>query len=253
MKKHHIYSLISSIISLVVTCGLLIVCLFAWYTNNKNVSANGIVGSTADSNYDFKLEMFKGDDYSEINTDKIDLGDLNPGDLFYFRIKVNKKSKTPTDGLKFNIKFSGVESKLSDKLQINENYISYKYADDIYVDLYEIKNDKVLTDAEDILYEVLTKDNKQVISLSNFRIQDVFKVYSNVKNTDSISEGMLLSSNDIVLNASNDNDAFYCYFALEFNELLSSVTIDGVKSSNAYMFQDLIIKSIDIKEANTNE
>lgn len=245
MKKHHIYSLISSIISLVVTCGLLIVCLFAWYVSNKNVSANGIVASSADSDFNFSLEMYKDTEYSEVNTDKIDLGNLNPGDLFYFRIKVSKKNKELTDDLKFNIKFSGVESKIDDeKLCVNDSFVSYKYDTNKYVNLYEIEENKVVTDSTEnnVLYNI---DEENKISLVNYKIQDAFKVYPNVKKNDSISEGKLMSENiDVKI-----IDDFYCYFALEFNEDLSLVTIDGVESSNAYMFQNLIIKYIDIKEA----
>lgn len=251
MKKHHIYSLISSIISLVVTCGLLIVCLFAWYVSNKNVSANGIVASSADSDFNFSLEMYKDTGYSEVNTDKIDLGNLNPGDLFYFRIKVSKKNKELTDDLKFNIKFSGVESKIDDeKLCVNDSFVSYKYDTNKYVNLYEIEENKVVTDSTEnnVLYNI---DEENKISLANYKIQDVFVVYSDMKNTDtidSVSNKKLNEESEISL-----VDDFYCYFALEFNEDLSLVTIDGVESSNAYMFQNLIIKYIDIKEANTNE
>lgn len=249
MKKHHIYSLISSIISLVVTCGLLIVCLFAWYTNNKNVSASGIVGSTADSNYSFCLEMYQNDEYSEI-TEKIKLGNLNPGDVFYFRIKVSNKSKDPKADLNFNIKFSNVGSKLIDKLVVNDDYVSYNVSDKKKVNLYEIKDNKVITDSKEnnVLYSI---NGDSSISLGDYKIEDVFMVYPGVKSSDSFTTDknkLGLTSTEINVKTIGDNESYYCYFALEFNSEASLVTIDGIESSNAYMFQELIIKSIDIRE-----
>lgn len=245
MKKHHIYSLISSIISLVVTCGLLIVCLFAWYTNNKNVSASGIVGSTADSDYSFSLEMYQTDKYMEFNVDKIELSDLNPGDVFYFRIKVTKKSKDPKADLNFNIKFSNVESKLIDNLVVNGDYVSYNASNEKKVNLYEIKENKV-TIENNVLYSI---DNSS-ISLGDYKIENVFRVYPDVKSdsftTDKNKPG--LTSTEINVKTVEDSESYYCYFALEFNSEASLATIDGIESSNAYMFQELIIKSIDIRE-----
>lgn len=248
MKKHHIYSLISSIISLVVTCGLLIVCLFAWYTNNKNVSASGIVGSTADSDYSFSLEMYQNDEYSEI-TEKIELGNLNPGDIFYFRIKVTKKSKDPKADLNFNIKFSNVKSNLIDKLVVNDDYVSYNVSDKKKVNLYEIKDNKVITDSKEknVLYSI-NKDSS--ISLGDYKIEDVFMVYPDVKSDDSFTtdQSKPKLTSEIEVKTIGDTESWYCYFALEFNSEASLVTIDGIESSNAYMFQELIIKSIDIRE-----
>lgn len=248
MKKHHIYSLISSIISLVVTCGLLIVCLFAWYTNNKNVSANGIVGSTADSDYSFSLEIYQNDHYSEINSKKI-LGDLNPDDVFYFRIKVSKKSKDPKANLNFNIKFSNVESNLTNSLVVNNGYVSYNVYGEKKVNLYEIKDNKVTIGTENkVLYNI----ENSSISLASYKIEDVFKVYPDlIKSNDSFTTDNNkpgLASTEINVKTIEESNSYYCYFALEFNSEASLVTIDGIKSSNAYMFQELIIKSIDIRE-----
>lgn len=247
MKKHHIYSLISSIISLVVTCGLLIVCLFAWYTNNKNVSASGIVGSTADSDYSFSLEMYQNDEYSEI-TEKIKLGNLNPGDVFYFRIKVSNKSKDPKADLNFNIKFSNVKSKLIDKLVVNDGYVSYNVSGEKKVNLYEIKENKVTIGAENkVLYNI----ENSSISLASYKIEDAFKVYPDLKSNDSFTTDNNkpgLASTEINVKTIEETNSYYCYFALEFNSEASLVTIDGTESSNAYMFQELIIKSIDIRE-----
>ena len=248
MKKHHIYSLISSIISLVVTCGLLIVCLFAWYTNNKNVSASGIVGSTADSDYSFSLEMFLNDKYSEINT-KISLRDLNPGDVFYFRIKVLNKSKDPKADLSFNIKCSNVESTLTNNLVVNKGYVSYNVSSEKKVNLYEIKENKVTIGTENkVLYNI----ENSSISLANYKIEDVFRVYPNlIKSNDSFSTDNNkpgLASTEINVKTIEETNSYYCYFVLEFNSEASLVTIDDTESSNAYMFQELIIKSIDIRE-----
>ena len=248
MKKHHIYSLISSIISLVVTCGLLIVCLFAWYTNNKIVSASGIVGSTADSDYSFSLEMFQNDKYSEINT-KISLRGLNPGDVFYFRIKVLNKSKDPKADLSFNIKFSNVESNLTNNLVVNNGYVSYNVSSEKKVNLYEIKENKVTIGTENkVLYNI----ENSSISLANYKIEDVFRVYPNlIKSNDSFSTDNNkpgLASTEINVKTIEETNSYYCYFVLEFNSEASLVTIDGTESSNAYMFQELIIKSIDIRE-----
>ena len=49
-------NMIISLVSLSVTLCLLIVTMFAWYTSNKNVSANGIMGSSEGDNYFLKLQ-----------------------------------------------------------------------------------------------------------------------------------------------------------------------------------------------------
>lgn len=50
MKKNNIFTLISSIFSLVITLNLFVVCIYAWYVSNKEVRASLISGSVKNDN-----------------------------------------------------------------------------------------------------------------------------------------------------------------------------------------------------------
>lgn len=83
MKKISCFTLFSSIISLIMTCFLLVISIYSWYSNNDSTSANGITGSVEadegggvsiesssnDSNYlyPFKEYMFKISATEDIN------------------------------------------------------------------------------------------------------------------------------------------------------------------------------------------
>ena len=80
-------SLILSIISLVVTSGMLIIFLFGWYVTNQKVTASGIAGSSADETSDGLIVRFNVDD------EKVDVP-MIPGNFSELKVTLSSDSIT---------------------------------------------------------------------------------------------------------------------------------------------------------------
>lgn len=261
MKK-----LIFNIFTLIVTTTLLIVVCLAWYTSNKNVSANGIIASTLGDEYSLKLERRINSDGELIwkDTKNLSFTNLNPGNKFYFRIVID----SPKDSsFQATISFDNVESELQPNKLVVENGSICKYVPNQSsstnsstinknVPLYKIENNKVTVKVNDIDKTLYSIDNNN-ISLADLKIQDVFKFYkidensidADLSNKTSIS---LKNVNELYDLTSDSNGKAYLYFVLEFNENASLALIDGKQSSNAYLYQKLIIGSISIQTNKNN-
>lgn len=135
MKKR----LIINLITLSFTALLLVFLALAWYVENKMVSANNILGQSAGDEYTLRLERGKfkygltpagrADYYWEwTDTRSMTFSDIQPGDVFYFRIVLN------TDGTQeFTLKFDEVTSSLiEDSLYgyINSSLVEYEKTSD---------------------------------------------------------------------------------------------------------------------------
>lgn len=146
MKRNFIFNLITFLL----TSFLLVLVVMAWYVSNKEVSANGITGSTAGQDYTLKLERgnFIYDD-SDDNTDIENNGgwywtwtqsnnmvfsDIQPGDAFHFRIEMENKS---ADTQEFDVAFNQIKSALMENLieaYIKENLVVYTLSTDTEID-----------------------------------------------------------------------------------------------------------------------
>ncbi len=122
-------NVILSIISLVVTSGILIAILFGWYVTNEKVSANGIAGSSATETNDGLIIKFNIDD------DIVDVP-IIPGN--FSELRVNVMSETIQGAtLKFNtpkIGWKNITTRytaLSSKVDFEKN-IYYSKSGDNY-------------------------------------------------------------------------------------------------------------------------
>lgn len=269
MKK-----LILNICTLFVTAALLIFVCLAWYTSNKNVSANGIIGSTLGENYSLELERgtYNGTEWEWNKTNSLSFTNMNPGNVFYFRIKIsftNSENK-----YSINVSFDKVDSELIDGNLIVENgYVCKKRtvtstsATSQNIPLYKIENNvvKVSTLKKDGKYDnikdyttekILYKINSNSITLADMKIQNAFNTYKieepnaepEVENKKlELLEPNKLDNAKFVYDVTIDeNKLSYIYFALEFNENASLAKINDAISSNAYLYQKLIIGAISV-------
>ena len=102
-------------------------------------------------------------------------------------------------------------------------------------------------DTEKILYSI----SDDVISLVDFKIEDTFDFYAigDSEPDDNLLSGLSgvsLKNLEFDFTSNADNGNIYYYFALEFNETKSLEIIDGIESSNCYMYQKLSIGHIQI-------
>ncbi len=129
--------LILNVITLSITAFLLVLVVFSWYVSNKEVSASGIIASTAGEDYTLKLQRgtFKYDkNHSEFadnggwyweweDSDAMTFSDIQPGDAFFFRIVVSTSSEHS-----FDVSFNQIQTTLMEntlEAYINQNLVAY--------------------------------------------------------------------------------------------------------------------------------
>lgn len=230
------FKLLSSIIILIVTIFVFLSATYGWYVTNKSADASGIEAKTNDEIMKYSIEVYDGSDYvNNINT----ISNAFPGDITYFRIKIVGADLIPSD-YSYNINFECLSSIIADTIQVSDSYVTYDS-----VDLYKIENNKVLIN-DKTLYSI----NDREISLEDYKIENVYKFYSNVKNGESLISTNNDLSDTITIESTtikHEEDSYYYYFALEFNESASIVTYNDIETSNPYMFQKLTINCIKIE------
>ncbi len=121
--------LILNLISLVTTTFLLVLVIFSWYVSNKEVSATGIMASTAGEDYSLKLQRGKFEytngswKWTWTDTNNMTFSDIQPGDALFFRIVVTSSS-THT----FSVNFSQIQSTLVENTLVaynNKSLVTY--------------------------------------------------------------------------------------------------------------------------------
>ena len=244
-------NMIISLVSLSVTLCLLIVTMFAWYTSNKNVSANGIMGSSEGDNYSLKLQRGyynANNGWNWIDTETISFSNISPGNVFFFRIVMDS-----SDENSFTAVFKDIDSEFQEnKLIIENGYVCLKNSSK-NIPLYKITDDKVKIgeNNNNTLYSI----DGNNIYLADYKIHNTFYFYSigtteptdnSIVAYDKEQTKKLLSASDLSFNFTLNNTSNCYYFALEFNEDKSLETINGVLCSNAYLYQKLIIGYISV-------
>lgn len=261
MKKN----MLLSAFTLLVTAFLLFFVVSAWYVTNEEASAEGIIGSTAGDQYSLRLERgtfdSTNDEWTWQNTESLSFTNISPGNKFFFRIVIDA---TPGQEYNFTAAFDGVTSSLiPNKLKVNDGYVASIEANDKLYDLYPIVDDKVtITNDSGDTKTLYTIDGENNIYLADYKLEDAFLFHS-IGKEEPDDASLLDSDKNFIYDVSpfydqNDNilsfdiDVFatsgsvYYYFALEFNDAKSLETIDGVTSSNMYMYQKLSIAHIAI-------
>lgn len=212
MKK-----LIMSVVSLAVSVIMLFTVCFAWFTQNKEATAQGIMASSEDLNINVKLFMHDGIEYSE-NTA---IGSIYPGDIKYFRLDVISSYDSPAE---IYCTFDNISSFVSDKLKVDLNQKKV-YVDDpvtTRIDLYDLDEANRVVVDDKVLYEY--KNDRLV--LADYKIESMIKYYRCNDDFTALSgytpkylDGDLVVENNYLVSA---NSTSSIYFALEFDELASS-------------------------------
>lgn len=240
-------NLIMSILSLCITCLLLVTCILAWYCVNEAVYVNDVVGSTKDLDIvDLELERGSYDSDSKKWTwekvDELSFLNINPGNAFYFRLKLDNSTN---DDIDVNIRFNGIDSLLDSNVVVNPEgtHVCLKQGE-YYIPLYKIADNKV-TLSKGTLYTI---DSNEVLLGANYKIENVFEFYqlgTSEPGDDSLTGTPIsLPNMTSVAATAIANSATYFYFALEFDNEASLENINGVDCSNAYAYQSLSISSI---------
>lgn len=251
MKKNLIIAVLNSILA----CFLLMFNVYGWYTNNTRVSANGIFGVSSSEDYTLKLQRGTynkdSDVWTWIDADSLAFSNISPGNKFFFRIVIDVTEGSTYD---FEASFSNISSSLvDDKLVVSDDgyYIQTIEAEDQRLNLYPIEDGNIVTVLHDDEVKTLYTISNNVILLTDFKIEDTFNFYSigDTEPDDNTLNGLTgVGLKDVTFDftANAVDDKIYYYFALEFNEDKSLEIIDGVLSSNCYMYQKLSIGHIQI-------
>lgn len=244
MKKQN---LIMSVLSLCMTCLLLVTCILAWYCVNEAASVREVVGSTKELEM-VELELERGTYDSDSNKwtwekiDEISFLNISPGNAFYFRLKLDNSTDSNID---VSIKLKGITSALDSNVVVNQDgtYVCLKQ-NDYYIPLYPIAENKVSL-SKGVLYTVT---NGKVVLGDNYKIENVFDFYElgTTEPIDSSLTGTAIALPNLTSASATAiaNSATYFYFALEFDNNSSLEIINGVECSNAYAYQSLSISSI---------
>lgn len=220
MKK-----LISMIFSVGATICVLVVCLFAWFSNNKYVGTTGVEGTTVGEHYEFKFYVYEDSNWLEIQ-DKISVGEINPGDIIYFRLDATKLSD---EDYGFEARFNKIESKLrTESLIVVDNSI---YLNTVLgnVWMWDLDEQNQVVVNNKVLY--LYKNNQ--LTLEDYKIEDLIYMYSCDSDLNKIDRIEQIEHEMV-----NPGDSASVYFAIEYNEEASIV--EGY-DSNLYCYQTLIL------------
>lgn len=281
MKKNSKINLILSSISLSITALLLVMITVAWYATNKTAYVTGGIGYTAGTDYDLSLQRGEYDsDHSTwtwTNTNDLSITNLQPGDSYFFRFKIEYGSQVKFETSFTNIASSLVENSLIAEtvetktyVQINGTGQNWLEATGNVVSIVEVDNGT--PQSAKPLYSIA--GGVVTLNTTAYRVADTFKLYDyglgtiNFSNDATISDSDLkenggavtsavLTSNptmlyDLTSLADTSGDA-YGYFALEFNDALSIknyIHLDGTTSadSNLYQCQTLTIGAIGLRD-----
>lgn len=281
MKKNSKINLILSSISLSITALLLVMITVAWYATNKTAYVNGGIGHTAGTDYDLALQRGEYDSenstWTWTNTNDLSITNLQPGDSYFFRFKIEYGSQVKFETSFTNIASSLVENSLVAEtvgtktyVQINGTGQNWLEAISNQVNIVEVLNGVNQTPKP--LYS--TAGGVVTLNTTAYRVADTFKLYdyglgtinfsndATISNSDlkenggAVSSTVLTSNPTMLYDLTSLDDASgdaYGYFALEFNDALSIknyVHLDGTTSadSNLYQCQTLTIGAIGLRD-----
>lgn len=279
-KKKSKVNLILSIVSFSITALLLVMVSMAWYATNKTAYVNGGIGHTAGTDYDLSLQRGEYDsDHSTwtwTNTNDLSITNLQPGDSYFFRFKIEYGSQVKFETSFTNIASSLVENSLiatvgtKTYVQINGTGQNWLEATGNVVSIVEVDNGTPQSPKQ--LYSIA--GGVVTLNTTAYRVADTFKLYdyglgtidfgndatisdSDLKENGGAVSSAILTSNptmlyDLTTLGSASGDA-YGYFALEFNDALSIknyIHLDGTTSSdsNLYQCQSLTIGAIGLRD-----
>lgn len=277
MKKNIIFNCLT----LFITAFLLILVVMAWFVTNDKAEASGINGF-AEGNK-FRLEIQKGtyenSKWTWESTESLGITNMKPGNVFFFRYKINVKK---VGG--FTTELSGIESSIDEDINFERIYDG---DNEYHVEINGLPLAKMNSTGTEAI--VLTKpsvastdtptskklflydDSTKKFSLKDFKVENTFIFYDYRVGTenfykpgtqefydDNVTNDTGIVSKPIV-GAScyyeiNELGVKYAYFALEFNEALSNICyehMDGTykQDSNLFQAQKLSIRRIGLKES----
>ncbi len=239
MKKKLIIYSISFVLVILVSFAI----SFAWFTNNKRTTS-GLLVPIGGEECTFQLESYnpvKGEwEYLE----EIELEDMWPGDVFYFRFKLS----TTQPSVNVNAEFEDISTTMIEELEIDMVEKILVYND---VTVFEIdENNQVKLENGDVLYDIAMND------------QDVWEVFVNDEyaiehamatipmgshgvdyeaweaDISGIEKGEIY---DLLLGPTGaqitSGGAQYCYFALEYLDL---------DDNSCYSYQNMHIDHLNV-------
>lgn len=266
MKKNSKINLILSSISLSITALLLVMITVAWYATNKTAYVSGGIGHTKGTDYDLALQRgtYNNGTWTWVDTNDLSITNLQPGDSYFFRFAIDYEAR-----VKFETSFSNIDSSLVENelivatdsdgtfVRINGTDQNWLEATGNVVSIVEVENDTPQSSKP--LYSTVG----EVVTLNTtaYRVADTFKLYDyglgtiNFSNDATISSADVKESGGAITNAiltsnpkmrydlsslAEASGTVYGYFALEFNDLLSTKTyihLDGTTSSDSNLYQ----------------
>ena len=238
MKKH--LNLILSLASLFVTGFLLVTVLMAWYISNDSVKATGIIGKTEDNTAEFKLYYWDKVSKQWIRSD----GELSveawPDDVIYFKLVADGL----TANSEYSAHFTGISSVLNQEIVTATHSTNYSVLYNNVVMYQSQTSDITVTEdnEEKTLYTITEDSGEYSVELDDYKIEDVFKLYTSPIITNDVPKGI---GSDV---AQALETAIFDYTVLTTTSIdyfaLSFVSTGDDIIDSYYQFQGLSIKSL---------
>lgn len=267
-KKNSKINLILSIVSFSITALLLIMVTMAWYATNKTAYVSAGIGHTKGTDYDLALQRgtYSNGTWTWVDTNDLSITSLQPGDSYFFRFAIDYEAR-----VKFETSFTNISSALVENdlivetsggrsyVQINGTGQNWLEAISNQVNIVEVLNGVDQTPKQ--LYS--TAGGIVTLNTTAYKVADTFKLYDYGLGTETFGNDATIAPGDL---KENENDGtitsailtsnpkmrydlssleeasgtVYGYFALEFNDLLSTKTykhLDGTTSSDSNLYQ----------------
>ena len=237
----------------------------AWYATNKTAYVSGGIGHTKGTDYDLALQRgtYNNGTWTWVDTNDLSITNLQPGDSYFFRFAIDYEAR-----VKFETSFSNIDSSLVENelivatdsdgtfVRINGTGQNWLSVTGNAVNIEEIVNGVNQTNQ---LYSTI--GDIVTLNTTAYRVADTFKLYDyglgtiNFSNDATISSADVKESGGAITNAiltsnpkmrydlsslAEASGTVYGYFALEFNDLLSTKTythLDGTTSSDSNLYQ----------------
>ena len=240
MKKN----LILSIVSLCLASMLMVFMAFAWYTTNSKVSASVLNVKVDGKECDVTIETYQSGSWIEL--DDLVFDNIEPGDTFYFRLKVICASTSTINAEPSSYSSAAISGDDGLVVDLDEMEITYQG-----VSLFNIEDDYTVKIDDAVVYNI-NQTTGAITIVDDYGIANAFNTYNlgtSVTGAPSIAG---LTGNDLDSLIFGDGVSLasgtsYAYFALEYEDYDSSTEADKEYASNNYfVYQVLTISALNV-------
>ncbi len=240
MKKNLILSIVSLCLAFMVT----FLVLFAWLTTNATTKASILNVHVNGVQCDVSLETYQNNSWVEL--DDLSFDNLEPGDVIYFRLKVD--SEVPVRVNANPDSFTSEAIGGADGIVVDLTNMELTYQG---VSIFNIEDDYTVLIDNQVVYNINAVTGAITI-VDDYKIGNAMNTYNlgtSVTGKPSIEglTGNALGSLIFDSGVSLSSGISYAYFAIEYEDYdSSSSTLKEFSSNNFFVYQLLTITALNV-------